>query len=67
MAYTKINWENAPSKKTPINDTNLNHMDNGIANNDAEITELKNKISTLEGKVSDIETAIADVPHWETV
>lgn len=30
MDYEKINWENQPSKKTPINATNLNHMDDGI-------------------------------------
>lgn len=28
--YTKINWENEPSYNTPINETNLNHMDQGI-------------------------------------
>lgn len=48
MAYTKINWENAPSKKTPINDTNLNHMDDGIAANDAAITDLKTRVTQLE-------------------
>lgn len=30
MAYTKINWEDFPSTNTPINATNLNHMDQGI-------------------------------------
>ena len=30
MAYTKINWENLPSTNTPVNATNLNHMDQGI-------------------------------------
>ena len=28
--YTKINWENEPSYNTPINETNLNHMDQAI-------------------------------------
>lgn len=32
MAYERVNWENLPSKKTPINQTNLNKMDVGIAN-----------------------------------
>lgn len=31
MSYTKTNWENKPSKKTPIDAENLNHMENGIA------------------------------------
>lgn len=30
MAYTKINWKNLPSTNTPVNATNLNHMDEGI-------------------------------------
>lgn len=30
MVYEKINWENAPSKKTPISAENLNKMDKGI-------------------------------------
>lgn len=32
MAYERVNWENLPSKNTPINQTNLNKMDVGIAN-----------------------------------
>ena len=32
MAYTRINWENLPSTNTPVNATNLNKMDAGIAN-----------------------------------
>lgn len=32
MAYTKINWEDLPNTTTPINATNLGHMDDGIAN-----------------------------------
>ena len=32
MAYERVNWENLPSTKTPINQTNLNKMDKGIAN-----------------------------------
>lgn len=31
MSYTKINWQNLPSTTTPLNATNLNHMDDGIA------------------------------------
>ena len=30
MAYTKTNWEAAPSTSTPINPTNLNHIEQGI-------------------------------------
>ena len=31
MSYTKTNWQNLPSTATPINATNLNKMENGIA------------------------------------
>lgn len=37
MAYTKTNWVNG---STPINDTNLNHMEDGIYNNDQSISGL---------------------------
>lgn len=47
MAYTKIGWENLPSTKTPINDVNLNHMDDGIFNNDAAITELQKQVNLV--------------------
>ena len=30
MAYERVNWENLPSTKTPVNATNLNKMDVGI-------------------------------------
>ena len=29
-AYQKINWENYPSEKSPINESNLNKMDNAL-------------------------------------
>ena len=32
MAYKRVNWENLPSKNTPVNADNLNKMDKGIAN-----------------------------------
>ena len=30
MSYKRVNWEDAPSEKTPINAENLNNMDAGI-------------------------------------
>lgn len=40
MAYVKTNWVNG---ETPINDTNLNHIENGI-----ESVDNKNNYSTTE-------------------
>lgn len=41
MAYTKTNWENG---KTPINATNLNNIEQGIANNE---TAAKNAVGLV--------------------
>lgn len=31
MSYTKTNWENSPSTKTPLNADNLNNIETGIS------------------------------------
>lgn len=81
LTYTRVNWENAPSKVTPINDINLNNMDKGIADATDEINNLltqlqdivtqistiNGQISTINTNITDIQTTIADVPHWEDV
>lgn len=36
MGYTRVNWEDAPSEKTPIDAEHLNQMDKGIADLDKE-------------------------------
>ena len=41
MAYERVNWENLPSKKTPLNANNLNKIEDGIAEIDNIVTELK--------------------------
>ena len=41
MAYERVNWQDYPSKATPLNAENLNKMDEGIANLDAESESLK--------------------------
>lgn len=50
-SYQPVNWENSPSKKTPINDANLNHMDSGImgahvGNNQPNIDSSYNGVAT---------------------
>lgn len=40
MAYTKTEWQNGASGNTPINATNLNNIENGVATNDMNITAL---------------------------
>ncbi len=31
MSYTKTNWENSPSTKTPLNADNLNNIEAGVS------------------------------------
>lgn len=42
MAYKKINWQNGT---TPINETNLNHMDNQIATNEKAVADVQSELS----------------------
>lgn len=44
MAYEKQTWTNLPSKTTPINADRLNHMEQGIYDND------QNKVDKVTGK-----------------
>ena len=41
MSYTRVNWQNYPNTSTPINATNLNKMDAGIADIDSRVTVLE--------------------------
>ena len=54
MAYTRVNWENYPSTNTPINEDNLNNMDNGIYQNDLNIATLQSTVSNLQIKVDSL-------------
>lgn len=52
--YERINFQNAPSTATPLNETNLNKMDKAI-------DDLDNKVVELEGYEEDAQKAIAEV------
>lgn len=45
MAYTKTNWVN---NTTPINDTNLNHIEDGIEDIDGRLTNIESDIEDIE-------------------
>ena len=47
MAYERIDWENEPSVDTPLNEDNLNHMEDGIVANEEAIGDLSTEV---EGK-----------------
>lgn len=52
MAYERVNWENLPSKNTPVNADNLNKMDAGIKDLDNGQTSLQAQINNLPKKVN---------------
>ncbi|WP_458457437.1 hypothetical protein [Pseudobutyrivibrio sp.] len=39
VTYERVNWEDSPSENTPVNGTNLNKMDKGIADCAAAVNE----------------------------
>lgn len=62
MAYKKVGWKDYPSTDTPINATNLDHMDAGILENAQTIGD-KTKISgigdgTVAGAIAANQAAI---------
>ena len=62
MAYQKLNWLNkGETGAIPINKDNLNHMDNGIANNDGAIGNLANlNTSVKDNLVNAINSTIIE-------
>ena len=58
MSYIKTNWQNKPNQSTPINATNLNHIEDGIYDVSTSIGDLNN-LNTTEK--SDIIGAINEV------
>ena len=60
-AYSRIDWENYPSEKTPVNETNLNKMD-------AALNEVDNRLISMDAEKAgmiDINNMIADVDFNE--
>ena len=53
MAYERVNWENLPSKKTPVNADNLNKMDERIKDlepeTDTKLDKKQNKLTAGTG------------------
>ena len=51
MSYTRINWQNAPSEATALNDVNLNKMDSAIYDHDTRLdtdeTAIANKVDKV--------------------
>ena len=59
MAYTKTNWEDAPSTATPLCAENLNKIENGIYENSIDIAIAGGNINTLTDRITAINTALS--------
>ena len=59
MAYTKTNWEDAPSTATPLCAENLNKIENGIYENSIGIALADGNIHTLSERITAINTALS--------
>lgn len=59
MAYTKTNWEDAPSTATPLCAESLNKIENGIYENSIDIALADNNIHTLSERITAINAALS--------
>ena len=59
MAYTKTNWEDAPSTATPLCAENLNKIENGIYENSIDLALAGDNINTLNERIIAINTALS--------
>nr|DAF84452.1 MAG TPA: hypothetical protein [Caudoviricetes sp.] len=55
--YSRINWENFPSEKTAVNESNLNRMDLGLDNID-------NRVVAIDAAKFDTATANSLIKDW---
>lgn len=52
LSYSRVNWQQSPSKSTPWNATNLNIMDKGIKDNNDMISNLRDEVTQLNSNIS---------------
>ena len=49
--YDRVNWEDAPSKETPLNAENLNNMDAGIEAVDEALENVAERVSSFDDRM----------------
>lgn len=54
--YERINWHNLPQTTTPINETNLNRMDNAIDIIDSRVVALDTDLKTNYARKDEVPT-----------
>nr|DAH26507.1 MAG TPA: hypothetical protein [Caudoviricetes sp.] len=52
LSYSRVNWQQSPSKSTPLSATNLNIMDAGIKNNNDMISNLRDEVTQLNSNLT---------------
>lgn len=52
LSYSRVNWQQSPSKSTPWNASNLNIMDAGIKNNNDMISNLRDEVTQLNNNIN---------------
>lgn len=51
LSYSRVNWQQSPSKSTPLSAANLNAMDAGIKNNNDMISNLRDEVAQLNSNI----------------
>lgn len=51
LSYSRVNWQQSPSKSTPLSAANLNAMDAGIKNNNDMISNIRDEITQLNNNI----------------
>lgn len=51
LSYSRVNWQQSPSKSTPLSAANLNVMDAGIKNNNDMISNIRDEITQLNSNI----------------
>lgn len=51
MSYVKTNWQNGV---TPLNAQNMNHIEDGIAANDTNITNVNTRVNNVKNDVQQL-------------
>lgn len=61
MAYKKVGWKDYPDTTTPVNATNLNQMDEGIAAVDQELTTQKETATDMQDTIDQLNTGLSEL------
>ena len=55
LSYSRVNWQQSPSKSTPLSAANLNVMDAGIKNNNDMISNLRDEVTQLNSNFGNVD------------